>query len=81
MTLKKRITNKHKEIEQIANELADKPYGEKMSQKDELVRTTITIPSSLLFTLEDIARNNKRKNGELKSVSAIVRYSIERYLN
>lgn len=60
MTIKKRISNiiDTKAIENLANELADKPYGQ---TQDSLARTTITLPASVLLKLEDMARDNKRK--------------------
>lgn len=81
MTIKKRThsTNVDKtEIEKLANELADKPYGQKPVT---IVRTTISLPESVLSKLEDLARSNKRKKEELKSVSAIIRYCIEKCLH
>ena len=79
MTIKKRISNviDKKAIESLANELADKPYGQAY---DTLARTTITLPASVLLKLEDIARDNKRKKNSLKSVSAIVRDCIAKCL-
>ncbi len=80
MTIKKRIPTviNKKAIENLANELADKPYGQAY---DTLARTTITLPTSVLLKLEDIARDNKRKKNSLKSVSAIIRDCIERCLH
>jgi hypothetical protein len=80
MTIKKRISNviDKKAIESLANELADKPYGQAY---DTLARTTITLPASVLLKLEDIARDNKRKKNSLKSVSAIVRDCIAKCLH
>jgi hypothetical protein len=80
MTIKKRISNviDKKAIESLANELADKPYGQ---DYDTLARTTITLPASVLLKLEDIARDNKRKKNSLKSVSAIVRDCIAKCLH
>jgi hypothetical protein len=79
MTIKKRIPNNidNKAIENLANELADKPYGQK---QDTLVRTTISLPSSVLYKLEDMALNNKRKKDNLRSVSAILRHCIKKCL-
>lgn len=80
MTIKKRIPNviNKKAIEDLANELADKPYGQSY---DTLARTTITLPASVLLKIEDIARANKRKKHNLKSVSAIVRDCIAKCLH
>lgn len=80
MSIKKRIFNNinNRAIENLAKELADKPYGQ---QQNSLARTTITLPSSVLLKLEDMARSNKRKQGDLKSVSAIIRDCIEKHLH
>ncbi|RYE05306.1 MAG: hypothetical protein EOP33_06690 [Rickettsiaceae bacterium] len=80
MAIKKRThssINKNA-IESLANELADKPYGQ---QQDNLVRTTVTLPASTLILLEDMARNNKRRKDDLTSVSAIIRDCVEKYIN
>ena len=79
MAIKKRLSNPtNQAIENLANELADKPYGSKI--EDDIARTTISLPASLLFKLEDMAINNKRKKDNLKSVSAIIRDCIEKHL-
>jgi hypothetical protein len=79
MTIKKRsaIVDRFA-VENLANELADKPYGDQ--KQDEIVRTTISLPSSVLFKLEDMAISNKRKKADLRSVSAIIRGCIKNYL-
>ena len=80
MVIKKRSLNNNA-IENLANELADKPYGIiKHQEHDKLTRTTISLPASVLLKLEDIARTNKRTKEELKSVSAIIRYCIKEQL-
>lgn len=72
--------NKHQAIESLARDLADKPYGQQ-NNSDAIVRTTITLPESLLFKLEDMATRNKRQKGGLKSVSAIIRDCVKKSLN
>jgi hypothetical protein len=84
MAIKKRFNNqstngKKISIESLANELADRPYGSE-SEEEVLVRTTISLPQSLLFKLEDLAKRNKRKKEDLRSVSAIMRYCIDKCL-
>ena len=82
MTIKQRaVINKDKAIEVLANELADKPYGDKLIKEDNMIRTTITLPAYMLHELEDLARKNKRTDEELKSVSAIIRNSIKNILH
>lgn len=80
MTIKKRVHGSIDKvaIENLANELADKPYGTK---SDSLARTTISLPESVLHKLEDMALNNRRKDVGLKSVSAIIRHCIEKSLH
>lgn len=81
MAIKKRISvvGNQSAIESLANELADKPYGED-KKNDFTVRTTISLPSSVLFALEDLAKVNKRNKNDLKSVSAIIRNCINNTL-
>lgn len=68
----------NKEISKLADELADKGYGdERKINDDPLVRTSITIPRSMLIWLEDEATKNKRSGSDLKSVSAIIRAAID----
>jgi hypothetical protein len=77
MTIIKKRDNSLAQIETLANELADKPYDKNKLSEDKLVRTTISLPSSLLYKLEDMALKNKRENKNPRSVSAIIRYFIE----
>ena len=79
MVIKKRNTNNQQKIEDLEKELADKPYGEE-KKEDVLTRPTITLPLSTLFTLEDMAKNNKRNKNNLRSVSAIIRDCVEKTL-
>lgn len=68
----------NKDINRLANELADKGYGdEKRTDDDPLVRTSITLPRSMLIRLEDEATKNKRSGQEPRSVSAIIRAAVE----
>lgn len=76
MVVKKR--NNKLTVENLANELADKPYDQK---QDNIVRITISLPESILYTIEDMAISNKRNRRELRSISAIIRKSIKYYLN
>jgi len=81
MTIIKRRSRSSDSIEKLADELADKPYGgEVIEVGDDLSRTTISLPTSILFKLEDMAKINKREKKPLKSVSAIIRYYIEKNL-
>jgi len=69
-----------KAVEALADTLADKPYGEDKKVIDEIVRTSISLPKSLLQTIEDRAMWNKRDGKDLKNVSAIVRFALDLYL-
>ena len=80
MTTIKRRVSSLSSIEALADELSDKPYGKTKSHEDKLIRTTISLPSSLLYKLEDMALENKRKNKDFRSVSAIIRFCIEQKL-
>ena len=83
MAIKKRIINNITDklaIENIANELADRPYGE-IKKDDSITRITISLPTSILFKLEDIAKDNKRKKNDFRSVSAIIRDCIKNTLH
>ena len=79
MVIKKRSNDNQQKIEDLAKELADKPYGTE-KKENVLTRTTITLPLSVLFTLEDMAKDNKRNKNNLRSVSAIIRDCIEKTL-
>ncbi|ECE0486510.1 CopG family transcriptional regulator [Salmonella enterica subsp. enterica] len=72
------------QAEELAQRLADKPYGtpEKIKpEQDKQCRTTISLSESLLMTVEDLALKNKRNGKDPKNVSAIVREALELYLN
>lgn len=79
---KKEISNiSNDEAEKLAKELADKPYGSEPEKNtnDELVRTSITLPQSMLNHIEDIAYQNKRAGVEPKTVSALIRQAVISY--
>lgn len=79
MVIKKRNNNVDKlAVESLANELADRPYGQKQNR---IARATISLPTSVLFKLEDMAIKNKREKNDLRSVSAIIRKCIKVYLD
>jgi len=80
MAIKKRDP-KNEAVEKLANELADKPYGEEAIEEERLVRTSLSLPASMHEALEDMAIKNKRAGHDLRTVSAIVREAIDRYLN
>lgn len=82
MPIKKRIKNIDPEAaDKLADKLADKPYGDKPIVSDtDMTRTTISLPTSLLRSLEDIALSNKRSGKSPKNVSALVREALEQYM-
>ncbi|MGV8842709.1 MAG: hypothetical protein ACOH2I_05595 [Pseudomonas sp.] len=76
------------DIEGLARDLVDKPYGEpaekKAAPKPENPKViakakpvTISLPPSLIEKLEDTALRNKRRGEGPKTVSAIVREALE----
>ncbi len=80
----KHVTPEQADI--LANQLADKPYGQekpntKKVMEGEIARTTISLPKQLFETIEDMAMTNKRQGVEPKNVSAIVRDALELYLD
>lgn len=81
MAIKSRET-KAEDVENLANELADKPYGEKGNKITEgrLVRTSLSLPASMHEALEDLAIKNKRAGRGQRTVSAIVREAIASHL-
>ena len=80
MAIKKR-QRKTNEIEKLANELADKPYGQDPIPNKEYVITSISLPRSMLYKAEDIVKLNKRNNIEPKNVSALIRKALEEFIN
>lgn len=80
MAIKKRGID-DKAVEKLANELADKPYGDALNQdKEPTVRTSLSLPVSMQEALEDMALANKRAGLNLRTVSAIAREAINDYL-
>lgn len=76
------------DVEALARELVDKPYGEpaekKTAPKSETSKVTakakpvtISLPPGLIEKLEDTAIRNKRRGEGPKTVSAIVREALE----
>ena len=80
MAIKKRQRTTAK-IEELVNELADKPYGqEPLQNEEEYIVTSISLPRSMLYKVEDLANSNKRKNIEPKNVSAFIRKALEQLI-
>ena len=69
--------NIKQKAEKLADEMADRPYGE---EKEEIISKSISIPKSLYKTLEKIALNNKHEEKEPKSVSALIRVAVDEHL-
>jgi len=94
MTLKKRSERvgsvrpvvTEEEAGRLADKLADKGYGDApradipQAKSEEIARTSISLPKSLLQLAEDKAMSNKRNGIEPKSVSAMVKMLFEDYL-
>ena len=49
-------------------------------QREQLARTTVSLPAKLLREVEDQALHNKRNNLPNRSVSAIVKAALENTL-
>ncbi len=70
-----------KAADNLANELADKPYGSKSNQQDEPIeRLTVALPVSLYDEIESLAKKRRRAKEEDRSMSAIAREAIREYL-
>ena len=81
MGIKTRTHVNAQSADKLADELADKPYGQQQSASDDerLVRTSLSLPATMQARLEDLAIQNKRAGRDLRTVSAIVRQAIEQY--
>lgn len=65
----------------LANKLADKGYGdEARAEPETMSRSTISLPTSLLRQVEDLALKNKRSGQQPSSFSAVVRNALAAYL-
>lgn len=68
----------------LADEIADKAYGASQESEtnvvDEYVTTSISITSSMLNQLEDLAIKNKRSKSGPKNVSALIRQAVKSLL-
>jgi hypothetical protein len=63
----------------LAKQLADKPYGGKADVSDEVKKAkpiSISLPPELIEQLEDRVRFNKRSGSGPKTISAIIRESL-----
>ena len=74
------------DAENLANELADKPYGFKARKEikkadSDFTRTSISIPLAMLEDLENLALKNKRSGENLKTVSAIIRAAVYNFIS
>lgn len=65
-----------KEVEQLAEELADRPYGEEKPKPPKFRPITLSFQESLVERLEDDARANKRRKKGPRTVSGIVRQCL-----
>lgn len=64
------------EIEALARDLVDRPYGESQPKAKKAKPVTISLPPSLIEQLEDKAIENKRAGVGPKTVSAIIREAL-----
>lgn len=70
------------QIEKLAQELADKPFGQakgKATEPDQKAQAIgISLPPKMIENLQDAALKNKRSGGGQKTVSGIIRALLER---
>lgn len=71
----------YSDAEMVADELADKVYGEQHNarEKDE-ERLTISMKGTLYDQIEQLARKRKKNKDANKSMSAIAREAIQIYI-
>lgn len=88
MPLKKPVksikTDLNQAAEDLANQLADRPYGAQKNvtkTPESLLRTSITLPENLFRKIEDYALHNKRAKQGPKSVSAVIRDALDIYVS
>lgn len=83
MAIKKR-SRVNEQAALLADEIAEKAYGSPQENEkgpiDEYVTTSISIPSSMLHQLEDLALKNKRSKSGPKNVSALIRSALRNML-
>ena len=65
------------QAEFLANQLADKPFGEPPKR---IERVTISMDSGLYDTLYDLARERKRARHPNRSISSLIREFIDKGL-
>lgn len=71
------------QAESLANELADKTYGEvkdRSLRENEDERLTITLNGDLYDKIENIARSRKKLKKPNKTMSAVVREALDEYM-
>jgi len=77
------------QAEQLAAEIADKPYGQKKeklspsakkqsAESEKSLPIGISLPESMIEKLQDKALSNKRKKAGEKSVSGLIREALEK---
>lgn len=78
MGIKKRVIT-NDQVEQLANELADKTYGQNARQNEE-ERLTISLNGELYDKIEMIARQRKKLKKPNKNMSAVVREALTQFI-
>jgi hypothetical protein len=66
--------------EALAQQLADRPYGEPKAETPPSIKAkpiSISLPPSIIEQLEDAVRDNKRSGKGSRTVSALVREALE----
>jgi len=75
-TAKPRELPTQAQIEELARDLVDRPYGETKPKAKKAKPVTISLSPSLIEQLEDRALENKRAGAGPKTVSAIIREAL-----
>jgi hypothetical protein len=69
------------DAEMVANELADKVYGQQHNAREnDEERLTISMKGTLYDQIEELARKRKKNKDKNKSMSAIAREAIQKYI-
>lgn len=65
-----------KEVEELAEQLADRPYGEEKRRLPKPVAKTLSLPDTMIEQIEDDVRENKRRKKGPRTFSGIVRQCL-----
>jgi len=66
------------QAKQVADVMAERPYGGVKEVAQKVKNISISLPPSMIAKLQDTARANQRGGGELTTVSGILRDLLEK---